>query len=185
MAENIRNTKVFFLVETDGCKQNKDIAILADRSRSMNNDNRKELIKAVNSLVDEIGVSETGNHFGFVTFAVNATLHNKFSNPFYYNAKNLKSKVEKEVMFEPDRDSTRTDLAMQLTETKLFTKDGGHRPNARSVLLVITDGRPVYINENWDKRPEVPTSRITKRLEVIIFNLTFNLPFQLRSSLLT
>ena len=162
-----------------------DIAILADRSRSMSTDSRAELIKAVNVLVRELGVSETGNHFGFVTFAVNAILHNKFSNPFYYIAKNLKRKVEKEVMFEPDRDSTRTDLAMQLTETKLFTKDGGHRPNARSVLLLITDGRPVYINENWDKRPEVPASRITKRLEVIIFNLTFNLPFQLRSSLLT
>lgn len=143
-----------------------DIAILADRSLSMTDDNRKELIKAVNNLIDEFGVSEKGNHFGFVTFAVNATLHNKFLNPFYYNASNLKSKVEKEVMFKPNRSSTRTDLAMQLTETKLFTKDGGHRPNVRSVLFLITDGRPVYVNKEWDKRPKVPTANITKLLEV-------------------
>ena len=152
-----------------------DIAILADRSRSMSPDSRLELIKAVNVLVDELGVSETGNHFGFVTFAVDAIVHNKFSNPSYYNANILKSKVKKEVKFTPDRDSTRTDLAMQLSESELFTRDGGHRPNARSFLLLITDGRPVFVNEDWDDRPEVSTSRITKLLEVMIFNVTFNL----------
>ena len=182
MTDNIKNTKSLFLVETDGCKQIMDIAILADRSRSMSPDSRLELIKAVNVLVNELGVSETGNHFGFVTLAVNATLHSNFSNPFYYNANNLKSKVKKEVKFTPDRDSTRTDLAMQLTETELFTRDGGHRPNARSVLLLITDGRPVYVNKEWDRRPQVPTSRITKLLQVMIFNGTYNLQFQLHSS---
>lgn len=175
MAENINNTKSFFFGQIDGCKQIMDIAILADRSRSMSSDNRLDLIKAVNTLVDELGVSETGNHFGFVTFAVNAILHSNFSNPFYYNANNLKSKMEKEVKFTPDRDSTRTDLAMQLTENELFIRDGGHRANARSVLLLLTDGRPVFVNEAWDKRPQIPTSRITKLLEVIIFNVTFNL----------
>ena len=173
MAENVNNTKSLFLVETDRCKQNMDIAILADRSRSMLNSSRKELIKAVNVLVDELGVSETGNHFGFVTFAVNATVHNKFSNPSYYNASNLKSKVKKKVRVKPVRDSTRTDLAMQLAETELFTKDGGHRPNAKSVLLLITDGRPVFVNKDWDNRSEVSTSNITKQLEVMIFNVTF------------
>jgi len=141
----------------------------------MTSDDRRKLIKAVHILVDELGVSEAGNHFGFVTFAVNATLHSNFSNPFYYNARNLKNKVEREVEFRPGRDSTRTDLAMQLAENELFTKNGGHRPNARSVLLLITDGRPVFVNHAWDKRPEIPTSRITKLLEVIIFNFTFNL----------
>ena len=164
-----------FLVEIDGCRQIMDIAILADRSRSMSVDSRLELIKAVNMLVDQLGVSETGNHFGFVTFAVNATLHSKFSNPVYYNANNLKSKVEKEDKFTPDRDSTRTDLAMLLIENELFTRDGGHRNNSRSVLLLITDGRPVFVNDAWDKRPEIATSRITKLLEVIIFNASFDL----------
>ena len=164
-----------FLVEIDGCRQIMDIAILADRSRSMSVDNRLELIKAVNVLVNELGVSETGNHFGFVTFAVNATLHSKFSDSFYYNASNLKSKVEEEVNFTPDRDSTRTDLAMQLIENELFTSDGGHRNNSKSVLLLITDGRPVFVNEAWDMRPQIATSGITKLLEVIIFNVSFDL----------
>ena len=141
----------------------------------MTSDDRRKLIKAVHILVDELGVSEAGNHFGFVTFAVDATLHSNFSNRLYYNARNFKNKVKKEVNFEPDRDSTRTDLAMQLAENELFTKNGGHRSNARSVLLLITDGRPVFVNNAWDKRPKIPTSGITKLLEVIIFNFTFNL----------
>ena len=152
-----------------------DIAILADISRSMDSVSRQDLIEAVKSLVDEYGVSETGNRFGFVTFAVNATLHSNFSNPYYYNANNLKRKVKEEVNIVPDRDSTRTDLAMQLTVNELFTRDGGHRANAESVLLIITDGNPVFINDTWDKRPRIPTSNITELLLVIISNVTFNL----------
>ena len=175
MAGNVKDTKSLFLVEIDECKQIMDIAILGDISRGMSVASRQDLIEAVNVLVDELGVSKTGNHFAFVTFAVNATLHVNFSNPFYYNASNLKSKVKKEVNVEPDRDSTRTDLAMQLTEKELFTRDGGHRAKAKSVLLLITDGNPVYRNKTWDTRPKILTSNITKLLQVITFNVTFNL----------
>lgn len=146
-----------------------DIAILADISRSMGEDDRRDLIQVVHTLVDKLGVSETSNHFGFVTFAVNATLHSNFSNPFYYNADNLKSKVEKEVNFEPERDSTRTDLAMKLTLTELFSKDGGDRLNVRNVLLVFTDGNPVYINSTWDDRQEISSSSFPEALKVIQF----------------
>lgn len=148
-----------------------DIAILADISRSMGEDDRRDLIQVVHTLVDKLGVSETSNHFGFVTFAVNATLHSNFSNPFYYNADNLKSKVEKEVNFEPERDSTRTDLAMKLTLTELFSKDGGDRLNVRNVLLVFTDGNPVYINSTWDDRQEISSSSFPEALKIIQFNV--------------
>ena len=146
-----------------------DIAILADISRSMNKgDNRKNLIKVVQELVDDVGVSETGNHFGFVTFAINATLHSNFSNPTYYNATNLKNKVDKEVNVKPDNDSTRTDLAMELVLTKLFSSDGGDRPSARNVLLVFTDGNPVYVNEAIDTRRRIPLRDFADLLKVTI-----------------
>ena len=146
-----------------------DIAILADISRSMDKgDNRKDLIKVVHELVDDVGVSETGNHFGFVTFAINATLHSNFSNPTYYNATNLKNKVDKEVNVKPDNDSTRTDLAMELVLTKLFSSDGGDRPSARNVLLVFTDGNPVYVNEAIDTRRRIPLRDFADLLKVTI-----------------
>ena len=135
-----------------------DIAILADISKSMKDEQRGYLINVTKTLVDEVGVSEEGHHFGFVTFAINATLHINFSNPSYYNAGNLKDKMEKEVRNVPDTDETRTDLAMNRTLNNLFSSDGGDRPNARNVLLVITDGNPVYINHTWDNRPQIPFS---------------------------
>ena len=145
-----------------------DIAILADISKSMKDEQRKYLINVTKTLVDEVGVSEEGHHFGFVTFAVNATLHSNFSNPSYYNADNLKRKMEKEVCIKPHTDETRTDLAMNLTLNNLFSSDGGDRPNARNVLLVITDGNPLYINRTWDKRPNTSLSNLHEALKVTI-----------------
>ena len=156
-----------------------DIAILADISNSMNEgNNRGDLIKVVHALVDEVEVSETSHHFGFATFAVDATLHSNFLNPTYYNAGNLKSKVEKEVNVKPDKDSTRIDLAMELVLNELFSSDGGDRPNARNVLLIFTDGNPVFINKTWDDRPEIPLSNFPEQLKVTIeFFFTSHLIF--------
>ena len=145
-----------------------DIAILADISRSMLDDEREDLIEVVKSLVDEVGVSEAGHRFGFVTYAINATLHSNFSNSFYYNADNLKSKVENEVKVIPDKDATRTDLAMELVLNKLFSSDGGDRPNARNVLVIISDGNPVFINGTWDNRTRIPLSNFLEPLKVTI-----------------
>ena len=146
-----------------------DIAILADISNSMNEDNNRGLlIDVVHKLVDEVEVSETSNHFGFVTFGMYARVHSNFSNPTYYNASKLKSKVEEEVSVEPDADSTRTDLAMEKVLNRLFSSAGGDRPNARNVLLIFTDGNPVYINKTWDERPKIPLSDFQEELEVTI-----------------
>ena len=145
-----------------------DIAILADISKSMNQEDRGNLTEVVHELVDDVGVSETSHHFGFVTFAYNATLHSNFSNPTYYNATNLKNKVDKEVNVKPENDSTRTDLAMELVLTKLFSSDGGDRPSARNVLLVFTDGNPVYVNEAIDTRRRIPLSSLVDLQKVAI-----------------
>ena len=145
-----------------------DIAILADISKSMNQEDRGNLTEVVHELVDDVGVSETSHHFGFVTFAYNATLHSNFSNPTYYNATNLKNKVEKEVKVKPVNDSTRTDLAMNTILTQLFSSDGGDRPNAKNVLLVITDGNPLYVNKAIDDRQTIPLSSLVDLQKVTI-----------------
>ena len=145
-----------------------DIAILADISRSMKDEERNHLINVTKTLVDKVGVSEAGHHFGFLTFAVKATLHSNFSNPSYYNADNLKDKMEYEVKVEPHTDETRLDLAMNVTLNELFSSDGGDRPNARNVLLVITDGNGVFINDTWDNRSEIQLSNFHEPLKVTI-----------------
>ena len=131
-------------------------------------DEREYLIKVVTSLIDEIGVSEAGHHFGFATYAVNATLHSNFSNPYYYNADNLKKTVRKQVNFEPELSATRTDLAMKLVLTELFSSNGGDRPNAKNVLIIITDGNPVHIDTQWDDRPRIQLETFLEPLKVTI-----------------
>ena len=63
----------------------------------------------------------------------------------------------------PKKMGTRTDLALNLIATKLFTPEGGDRPEAKNVLLVFTDGLP----GGWDKTPVLPFPQLTKLLEVI------------------
>ena len=129
---------------------------------------RKDLIEVVKSLINEVGVSEAGHHFGFVTYAVNATLHSNFSNPYYHNASNLKETVQVQVKVEPEKDATRTDLAMELVLTELFSSNGGDRPNAKNVLIIITDGNPVFINTTWDNRTRIPLQKFLEPLKVTI-----------------
>ena len=145
-----------------------DIAILADISQSMKPKDRRELRDTVNDLVDKLGVSAAGNHFGLVTFGDRATVHNNFSNTDYYNATNWKSSVADALKNSSEREGTRTDMAKNLALTELFTRDGGDRPSARNVMLIFTDGIP-YISE-WDKEPEIPLSKLTEALEVLLFN---------------
>ncbi|KAL9978387.1 hypothetical protein ACROYT_G015895 [Oculina patagonica] len=149
--------------DEDDCHQIMDIAILGDISQSMKKADRHQLVEIVNALVDKLGVSAAGNHFGLVTFGDRATVHHNFSNTNYHNAKNLKSSVADALKVVPKREGTRTDMALNLASTKLFTEKGGDRPNAKNVMLIFTDGIP-YI-AGWDKEPQIPFAKLTKDLE--------------------
>ena len=164
----MRDIRFPFSFTLDECQEQVlDIAILGDISRSMNNDQRSQLIKIIKKLVDQLGISKKGNHFSLVTFGPNAVVHNDFANKNYYDAKNFKSIVDKKISYVPEKWGTRTDLAENLAVTKLFTKKGGDRQNAKNVMFVFTDGKP-FIGE-WDKKPFIPFSQSTKELEVIQF----------------
>ena len=136
---------------------------MADISRSMNKDQRDQLITFVNNLVDKLGVSTDGNHFSLTTFGPSATLHNNFKDANYHNANNFKKQEEKEVSVVPKKWGTRTDLALNLLVTRLFNDKGGDRPDAKNVVLVLTDGKPIKFED--DKQPWVPFSQSTNALE--------------------
>ena len=142
-----------------------DIAIVADISRNMNTEQRSQMIAFVNNLVDKLGVSEEGNHFSLTTFASDATLHNNFKDVKYHSADNFKEQVENRVSFEPSGWGTRTDLALDLAATQLFTPAGGDRPDVKNVMLVLTDGKPKITAVG--KKPLVPFAQSTNALEVM------------------
>lgn len=138
---------------------------MADISRSMKTKQRDRLSTFVSNLVDKVGVSAEGNHFSFTTFGPDATLHNNFKDAKYQTVDNFKEQVDKWVRFEPSGYGTRTDLALDLAATQLFTTAGGDRPDVKNVMLVFTDGKPVI--PAVDKRPLVPFAQSTNALEVM------------------
>lgn len=142
-----------------------DVAIFGDRSKSMQPWQRRKLISVVNSLVDKLGVSSAGNHFAIGTFGPSSSVYNNFKAPFYHNAKNLKANAEKRFSHVPKDWGTRIDLALNNAVKNLFTPEGGDRPKAKNVLLVITDGKPFIAPK--DTKPLISYSKSTKALEVI------------------
>lgn len=142
-----------------------DIAIVGDVSKSMRKRHRRQLVMVVHQLIDELGVSSDGNHFGLVTFSSEGTIVFNFKESKYYNKKTLKDEMETTIKQRPKRYGTRTDLAMDKAATELYTPGGGDRPIAKNIMLVFTDGKP-YIAK-WDKKPFIPFSKSTGELEVI------------------
>ena len=75
-----------------------------------------------------------------------------------------KEKVNKEFKVVPGKVGTRTDLVLRVALNRLFTPEGGDRPDAQNLMLIFTDGKP-WIGK-WDDRKMVPFWETTKALEV-------------------
>ena len=146
-----------------------DIAILADVSKSMTKLQRDQLTTLVHSLVDKVGVSSDGSHFAVVTFGNEAEVFNTFKDSSYHNKASLKSLMTEKFQYVPKAWGTRTDLALNLAVTRLFTPEGGDRSNARDVALVFTDGLP--LKGKWDTKPWIPFIQSTTALEVILISM--------------
>ena len=78
-----------------GCRDQKmDIAILADVSKSITPEERSDQIKLINKLVEKKGVSFSGNHFAFMTFAKEVIIESNFNDQSYYEEGKLKDLVQ-------------------------------------------------------------------------------------------
>ena len=142
-----------------------DVAVLADISQSMKPNDREELADIFVAIVDKLRVSSSGSHVAVITFGPSATVINTFADSEYYDAGTLKERASYEILHDPGKDGTRTDLAEDLAVNEVFTEKGGDRTNVANVMLVFTDGK-FWINKTWDKEPEIPLSQSTKALKV-------------------
>nr|XP_058959479.1 collagen alpha-5(VI) chain-like [Pocillopora verrucosa] len=140
-----------------------DIAILADVSKSMSPEERSDQIKLINKLVEKKGVSFSGNHFAFMTFAKEVIIESNFNDQSYYEEGKLKDLVQEKSSVIPKFWGTRIDLAMDLAAKELFSEQGGDRPDAKNVLVMFTDGKPV--KTKWDERPDIPFEDFLEALE--------------------
>ena len=90
-------------------------------------------------VVDEFDVSPDGTHMGIITFTQNANLLFDFTASTYHNPQAIKNEVSKVTKLYPN---TRTDKALMLANSSLFTASGGDRPDKPNLLFVFTDGKP-------------------------------------------
>ena len=142
-----------------------DVAIFGDISRSMRKQHRKQMISFIEGLLDKTLVSADGNHVALGTFGDSADVAIMFNEEVFQDTSNLKEAAKAMFMVRPKLVGTRTDLALDLASKEVFTAAGGDRPEAKNILLVVTDGKP-YIRKK-DKKPFIPFETSTKALEVI------------------
>lgn len=90
-------------------------------------------------LSDAMPIGPDATHVGYILFAKKAQLLNTFADTEYYSRENVHSLITSI----PDDllGSTFIDRALIKANDSLFTPNGGNRPRAPNVLILMTDGR--------------------------------------------
>ena len=113
---------------------------------------KSNFIKAkefVQSLISHFTVSSKATHFGIITYSTNSRLEFDFANAKYHDIVELKKRVM-EISYPGSW--TRTDKALEMAASKLFTVAGGDRNDKPNILIVLTDGKT---NRGSKPYPEV------------------------------
>ena len=97
------------------------------------------LKRSLTSFVHLFDVSAKGTHVGIITFNDDAKLLFDFKDDRYHTEDQLKKGInEISLELEPQRN---IDLALGLAK-KLFSVEGGDRPDVPNALIIFTDGKP-------------------------------------------
>ena len=101
--------------------------------------NLRRLKRSLASFVHLFDVSADGTHVGMITFNNDAELRFDFKDHRYHTT----DQVKKAILEIPLKlkVQTRTDLALTLAKKKLFSAEGGDRPNVPNALIIFTDGK--------------------------------------------
>ena len=101
--------------------------------------NFKKLKRALESFVSLFDVSADGTHVGMISFNDHAELLFDFNDDRYHTENQLRERINE---IPPKLElKTRTDLALTLAKEKLFSVEGGDRPEVPNVCIVFTDGK--------------------------------------------
>ena len=114
-----------------------------DKTQSIIKKELEKVITFLKDLVNKFKPAPDEDHFGLITFqGKTATLVFDFTASEFYNNNTLSDKINKIPTKQASDWGTRTDLALKMARDKLFTKEGGDRPDRPNVMLVLTDGNP-------------------------------------------
>lgn len=114
-----------------------DVAVIMDRSGSVGKNNFEKAKEFVISLVHKLQISSHGTRIGIIPYHSEAQLAVKFAD-VAHQTPDAMTKLIKGIPYTSGM--TRTDVAIELANSQLFTDAGGQRSDKPNVLIVMTDG---------------------------------------------
>ena len=125
---------------------------LVDSSGSVGRGNFIKLQRFVNSIIDELYISDNHSHVGLATFSTRAQVE------FNLNDHTTIEDAKQGVMAALYRfGDTNTAEGLQLIRTRMFRSDKGDRPDIQNILILVTDG--VSNIRDWQTIPEAHKCR--------------------------
>ncbi|CAG2224228.1 COL6A [Mytilus edulis] len=132
----VKNNVVICLA---GCVEKADIVFLIDASGSVRPANFKKELEFASEMVGNLTIGSDYVHIGVVTFDSQAYMRLKIGQ---YNET---ATIQDAILKIPYTSrGTSTDVALQFVLTKVFVPQAGDRPNAKDVLVVLTDGVSIH-----------------------------------------
>ena len=115
-----------------------DVGLVIDGSTSVGSDNFKKSLEFLSDLVGHLSVSPQGTHVGAIAYGSTATVKFNLAKSEYHTLSKLQAAIK---AFGLLGGETRTDVAMQLAASGIFSPAAGDRVDAGNVLVVLTDGK--------------------------------------------
>lgn len=136
-----KNIRSFLFLSAPGapssCRRPMDIGVIMDRSGSVGGNNFEKAKQFVISLVHKLQISSHGTRIGIIPYHSNAEVAVKFAD-VAYQTPDAMTRLIKGIPY--THGLTRTDIAIELANSQLFSNSGGRRIDKPNVLIVMTDG---------------------------------------------
>ena len=115
-----------------------DVGVIMDRSGSVGSANFQKAREFVTKLVQELQISSHGTRVGIIAYHSSSSLVVNFANHAAQEPNAMAAKIRG---IHYSGGGTRTDKALELANTHLFTNAGGDRADKPNVLILMSDGK--------------------------------------------
>ena len=132
-----------------------DVAFLVDKTKSLGVANFLLLKGFLLELVDAMHIGPNATHTAIMTFSQRPKVLSTFADTQFYNNNAVHQLIDEvPITFGP---RTFIDKALITADKKLFSEEGGDRPEYPNVLILLTDGRT-----NVNSKPLSEMARLLK-----------------------
>ena len=115
-----------------------DVGVIMDRSGSVGSADFRKSKHFVRTLVHRLQISSHGTRVGIIAYASTSHLVVKFSDVRAQTPYAMSGIIDR---ISYTGGGTRTDIALEMANSELFSSRGGDRGDKPNVLIVITDGK--------------------------------------------